>query len=344
MFLGNMAIFLSQNALGGWLASIVTREDESKLSAWTQIAGTGGAGLMSIITEEALRGLPLWASAVLLGLMLQLPTVIFLWMPTPTQDRRLASENFRQFWREVFAVVRRREVLVAMALLLAPTGSFALTNMLAGIGGDFHASARLVSVVGGAGLSFAGIAGSLLYVPLGKSFPLRPLYLMIGTVGSLFTTSLLLLHRTPFTFCIALIGENVFQALALTGAVAIIYETIGRDNPFAATQYSLLFCALTIPIIYMQLVDGKAYGWHGVTGAFSADGWIGVTACFLMGMLLFSLRRLKPLVTEMNDRRCVMCIQVSQIAQYLDFADVMTSMEHLRLTGRLTTGRLLASL
>jgi PAT family beta-lactamase induction signal transducer AmpG len=300
MFLGTMTIFLSQNALGGWLASIVAREDESKLSAWTQIATAGGAGFMSIVTEESLRGLPLWASAVLLGLILQLPTIIYLWMPAPALNRRLASESFRQFWKEVFAVVRRREVLIALALLIAPTGSFALSNVLAGIGGDFHASPRFVSVVGGAGLSLAGITGSLLFMPLGRSLPLRPLYLMIGTVGSLFTTSLLLLHRTPTTFCIALIGENIFQALALTGAVAIIYETIGRNNPFSATQYSLLFCALTVPIIYMQFIDGKAYAWHGVTGAFSADGWIGIAACILMGLLLVFLRESKSPAIEMT--------------------------------------------
>ncbi|MBB6145151.1 PAT family beta-lactamase induction signal transducer AmpG [Silvibacterium bohemicum] len=299
MFVGFASIFLSQNALGGWLASVVAREDEGKLSAWTQIATAGGAGLMSIITEEALRGLPLWASALLLGLLVQLPTLIFLWMPMPLQDRRLASESFSQFWGEVFAVIRRREVLVALVMLVAPTGSFTLTNMIAGLGGDFHASPRFISIVGGAGLSFAGIAGSLLFLPLRRFFSLRPLYLLIGTVGSLFTLSLLLLQRTPATFCIALIGENVFQALAITGAVAIIYETIGRDNPFAATQYSLLFCGLGLPIIYMQFVDGKAYGRHGVAGAFGADGCIGIAACILVGLLLVSLRTLKSPAKEM---------------------------------------------
>jgi PAT family beta-lactamase induction signal transducer AmpG len=97
-----------------------------------------------------------------------------------------------------------------------------------------------------------------------------------------------------------LIGENIFQALALTGAVAIIYETIGRNNPFSATQYSLLFCALTVPIIYMQFIDGKAYAWHGVTGAFSADGWIGIAACILMGLLLVFLRESKSPAIEMT--------------------------------------------
>ena len=300
IILGFACSTLSQNALGGWLASIVPRKDESNLSAWTQAASVGAGGISTIVAGEMLRGFPVWIGALSLGILIQLPTLIFLRMPSPSVDRRLARESFGRFFQEVFAVLRRREVLFALALFLTPTSSFAITNLLPAMGDDFHASPRLVSLFGGAALSLAGIAGSLLFVPFGRRFPLRPVYLGIGIAGALFTTSLLLLPRTPLTFCIATVGENIFQALSLTGSMAITYETIGRNNPFAATQYSLLFCVVEVPIIYMTLADSRAYGRHGVPGAFSADVFISIAACALMGWLLFLLRKPKQTAADLT--------------------------------------------
>jgi PAT family beta-lactamase induction signal transducer AmpG len=80
----------------------------------------------------------------------------------------LAGESFGEFRREVSALLRRREVLIALVLLLSPCSSFALTNLLGGLGGDFHASARVVSLAGGAGAFFPGILGCLLFPVIAK--------------------------------------------------------------------------------------------------------------------------------------------------------------------------------
>jgi MFS transporter, PAT family, beta-lactamase induction signal transducer AmpG len=300
MLLGFASTQLCTNALGGWLATIVHHRDESRLSSWTWAATFAGNGLMAILAGELVHALPLQLAAPLLGLIVFIPTAIFLLMPSPGPDRRLARESFSKFFGEVFAVVRRREVLIALALFASPCASFALTNLLGSFGNDFHASARMVSLVGGAGLSLAGIFGSLLFVPFAKLLPLRPLYLAIGAVGALFTTTLLLLRHTPATFAVAMVGENIFQALAYTGITAISFETIGRNNPLAATQYSLFNASSLIPIIYMQVIDGRAYSWHGVTGSFLADALIGVLACILLGLLLRLVHRSQPTLAEVE--------------------------------------------
>ena len=96
-----------------------------------------------------------------------------------------------------------------------------------------------------------------------------------------------------------MIGENIFQALAYTGITAISFETIGRNNPLAATAYSLFNAASLIPIIYMQVIDGRAYTCHGVTGSFLADALFGLLACALLGLLLRLVRHpTRPLRTR----------------------------------------------
>ena len=75
----------------------------------------------------------------------------------------------------------------------------------------------MVSLAGGVGAIVPGILGCLLFPLLSKRIPLRLLYLANGTLGGLFTLSLLVLPRAPWTFSLALLGEFLFQAISYTG-------------------------------------------------------------------------------------------------------------------------------
>jgi PAT family beta-lactamase induction signal transducer AmpG len=136
------------------------------------------------------------------------------------------------------------------------------------------------------------------FIPFSKLLPLRPLYLAIGSVGAVFTTSLLLLHHTPATFGLAMIGESVFQSLAFATSTAIAFDIIGRNNPLAATQFSLFSTAAIVPTVYMQVIDGRAYNWRGIGGSFLIDASLSLIACALFSFIFFLLRRNRtPTVT-----------------------------------------------
>ncbi len=214
-------------------------------------------------------------------------------MQAPGPDRRLARESFSQFLGEVLSVLKRREVLIAIVLFIAPAATFSLTNLLGGLGSDFHASSRFVGLVGGAGVLMGGIAGCLIFPLIDRLLPLRYLYLAIGVVGSLFTLGLILLPHTPGTFALALIGENVFQAVAITASTAIAFETIGPSNPLASTNYCLMLSAFNIANTYMLVVDGWGYSRHGVAGGYAADATLSLTASLLLAAILIWLSRRK---------------------------------------------------
>lgn len=288
---GVAAMSLAGAALCGWLSTVARKEDENQLSAWLTVANFSGFGIMSIIGAEMIEHLPMPVAAFLLTSIILVPASIFLWIPPPGSDLLLAGESFRAFWADVFALLGRRQVLVAIALFLSPCATFSLTNILGGLGNDFHAAPRLVSLLGGSGVVVAGICGSLLLPILAKRMSLRPLYLTIGAVGGVFTLGLILLRHTPGSFALALIGENIFQSLAITCSIAIVFEITGRDNPLAATTFALLSAAYAFAIVYMPVVDGWGYGLRGVAGAFAVDAGIGIAACLMMGLLLFLLHR-----------------------------------------------------
>jgi MFS transporter, PAT family, beta-lactamase induction signal transducer AmpG len=283
---GSAAAILSTTALGGWLSSVCRKEDENKLSAWFNFAYICSSGFTMMIGGELIRHLPLRLAAALLGAIVFLPASLFLFIPAPGPDRRLAGESFTQFSREIFALLRRKEILVTLLLFITPCGSFALTNLLGGVGNDFSASPRMVSLAGGAGAILPGILGCLLFPLLSKRMPLRLLYLANGTLGGLFTLSLIVLPHAPWTFALALLGEFLFQTISYTGTVALTFEAIGKNNPLAATTFTFLIAATNVPVAYMLYVDGKAYSFGGVRGSFAADAAISIVVCVLLGWLL----------------------------------------------------------
>ena len=222
-----------------------------------------------------------------MGSAILVPMLIFVVIPSPPALRRPARESFGRFNRELVSLLKQRQVLMALALFLFPAASFALTNVLGGTGADFSANERTVSLFAGVGSSLAGIAGSFLLFPLARRFPLRPVYLAIGIVGAIFTLSLLALPRQPWSFGVAITGENLFQALAFATANGIAFEVIGPDNPFAATLFTLLLAASNMPITYMQFLDGKGYDWRGLTGSIVTDAGVSILACVTLGWMLF---------------------------------------------------------
>jgi PAT family beta-lactamase induction signal transducer AmpG len=286
---GAAAAMLCTTALCGWLSTVCPHNEKNKLSAWVNIAVISGTGVTSVLGGEMVSHLPLVLAASLLGALVFLPTAIFLLIPSEGPDERLAGESFGQFFREIGALLRRRQVLVALVLLLSPCSSFALTNLLGGLGADFHASARVVSLAGGVGAFFPGIIGCLLFPMIARRLPLLLLYLADGILGSLFTLSLILLPHTPATFTIALVGEYLFQAIAFSIQVGVMFETIGQHNPLAATTFTLLSASTYVPITYMMVADGSGYSMAGIAGSLGMDAAISVASCLLIGLLLYRL-------------------------------------------------------
>jgi MFS transporter, PAT family, beta-lactamase induction signal transducer AmpG len=109
-------------------------------------------------------------------------------------------------------------------------------------------------------------------------------------VGGVLTLILLLLPRTADAFALVLIDQNMSQSLAITCSTAVALETIGQNNPLAATTFACLNAAYNFPIAYMPIVDGWGYNHGGVRETFIADGSVGIAACLLMGLLIFLSR------------------------------------------------------
>jgi PAT family beta-lactamase induction signal transducer AmpG len=296
LFAGNFAGNLYYSAIGGWFGAVVPIEQKGPVGAWLTVANIGGGGLIVLVAATLMHGLPSPLGALVIGLIAAAPVPFFLLIPCPPADGRLAHEGFRDFVRDVGALLRQGTVLWTLLLFLMPAASFALTNALGGFGNDFHTSERIVSLLSGAGLVVAGVVGSLMIPVLSKGVRPRPLYLMVGGFGALFTLILVVTPHMPATFGLAMLGENVFQAAAFSVENMIILRTIGPNNPLAATQFGLLNAATSVPLTYMQVLDGQGYGRAGVNGSLLADALISGAAVLVLAGVLWIWRRRIPAI------------------------------------------------
>ena len=121
--------------------------------------------------------------------------------------------------------------------------------------------------------------------------PLRPLYLTVGVIGASCTLGLILLPHIPASYAAILIAENLFQSLAITTSIAVIFETIGRDNPLASTTFCFVSSAYGVPISYMLYVDAFGFSHGGITGSLAIDAVTGIVASSLLGIMLLWLAR-----------------------------------------------------
>jgi len=289
MVVCNAAAMLSSSALGGWLSNIVPDEHKNPLSKWMNIALVSGTGVIVGLGGELVRGLGRMPAGLLLGALIYFPALAFVLVPAPGPDKRLAGESFAQFNRDVIALLKRREVVMVLLLFLSPCSSFVLPNLMGGLGADFHASARAVSFWGGVGAFTPGLLGCFVFPLIARRVRLRFFYLANGILGCLFTLSLVMMPHTTATYAGALFGEYLFQAVAFSIQIGIVFEAIGPNNPLAATTFSFLTAATNVPVTYVTLIDGRAYARAGITGTLFVDAAIGIVTCLVAGALLARL-------------------------------------------------------
>jgi PAT family beta-lactamase induction signal transducer AmpG len=293
-FAAMMGISIGNGAMGGWFSSLIKEEDAGRLGAWFTVANVGSLGVCALLTVSLIRATSPLIGGLVLGFLAAAPLLLFFLLPCKPADGRLAHESLLAFARDVTRIVRAPTVLWTLLLLLSPAASFALTNILGGLGRDFSTSEQAVSLLLGVGSVIAGVIGSLIVPKLEMRFHPFWLYLAIGAIGAGLTLVTLVLPRQPGAFAFAVLSENMAQAAAFSVGNAIILRSIGADSPLAATQFSLLISAVGIPLTYMQVLDGQGYAMGSLRGAFLMDAGVSGLACLVLAAVFWRFKAQIP--------------------------------------------------
>ncbi len=290
--LGCAATGLFGGSLGGWLPQLVPDDRRGHLSTWYNIANLGVAALYGVSAIYLVQRLPRVLSATMLALLIVAPTLLLFALPTPESPARKTSAVFGALLHDLRIIFRQREVLLALMAFITPASCFALTNLFAGLGPDFHTPERWVTLLCGAGVAVACSLGCLVGGPLADRFSRIHLYILTGLAGAAVASATILAPRSTMTFAAATLAYNFLQGINYTAYSALCFQLVGSNNPLAATQFSVLFCAINLPISYMTWVDGRGYASFGLHGLFGVDALFSMLAGLtLLAFVTHNLRR-----------------------------------------------------
>jgi PAT family beta-lactamase induction signal transducer AmpG len=283
MMIDALALVMLTTALGGWLGAALPKDMDDTIGTWFTIGNAGGFGLGALSQYALINALPAPWGPVLVGVIALVPLAVQPLIPSPDAGLKAVRESFGDLARDLSLLIRRPLVLRIAIMFALPCAAFTLTNAFGGMGPDFHASAGMVDAANGFGATVIGLVAALLgrwcltrvHAPL--------LYLGIGTVGAVFTALIIGLPHTALVYLFAVVGENAAQSIAQVSQNAIIFGSIRRGSPIAASQFGLLTTAALLPYTYMQALDG--YGYHlvgNVAGSFWMDAMVSLAACMIL--------------------------------------------------------------
>ena len=285
VFVMSAAASVNLIAIGGWFGSLLDRDQDASLGTWMSVAFTIGFSAAAVAAVPIVHAMPLPAAAVLLALPVLLPLLVYAVMPAPRPDAALSRAGSGVFLRRIADLLRQREIVRLLVLFALPTGCFALTNTLSTLGGDYGASERFVGLINSVAVTLTGIGGALLVPVLVRRAATWRWYLAVGAAGALATLLFAVLPRTPAVFALAMVAENLAQALTLTMATVAALQSLDHGAPLAATQFGLITAVPQLPVTYMQWLDGHVYAAAGLAGMYAVDGGLSLCACAAMVLL-----------------------------------------------------------
>lgn len=220
---------------------------------------------------------------LIIGAIVLMPLVLLRLIPPTGQDRKGVRESFGDFVRDLSQLIVQPLVVRIAIMFALPCAAFTLTNAFGGLGPDFHASSGMVGIANGVGSTVVGMIAAL-FARWCLTWSRAPvLYLAIGGLGAIFTALVIALPHTPAVYLLAVCGENIAQSAAQVSQNAIVFGSIRRGSPLAASQFGLLTTAFLLPYAYMQALDG--YGYHlagNVAGSFWMDAGLSMGACLIL--------------------------------------------------------------
>lgn len=277
-----LTLSLFNSAIGGWLGAALPKTSDETIGTWFNIGNASGFGIGAQVQFWLLTHLPAPVGAAIVAGVVLVPLVTLTVMPPPDAGRAGMRESFGRLARDVAQLLRHGPVVRILVLFVLPCGAFTLTNAFGGIGGAFHASPALVDSATGFVSVIVSLIAALLFKPLLRRVRAPLAYLAVGTIGAVFTLSLLPLPLTPWVFVLAVVGENIAQTCAQVAQNTMVFRSIPLGSALASSQFGLLSTAAVVPYAYMQALDGRGFAWHGVSGAFLTDAIVSMAACALI--------------------------------------------------------------
>lgn len=295
VLLASLAASFSMIGLDGLMAYATPDEQKGRAGGWFQaglLGGTGVGGGLGLYLSQHLPSS--WLASGTVAIIALFCSLGISQVPETISERSRygLAKTLQGVVMDLWAVLRSRRGVIALALCLAPIGTGAAAGLWGAVANDWGASAAVVALVtGGLGGILTGIGcvvGGLLADRIGR---------FTGYTASCALLAMLALTMAAvphsvaayvlFTLMYAFVSGMGFAAF--TG---FVLEAIGTGA--AATKYNFFAAASNLPVYYMTRIDGLAHDWWGAAGMLYTEAALGIVGVAFGTAVMISLRPRTP--------------------------------------------------
>jgi MFS family permease len=292
---GQLLCGLVASCNGALVSTVLPEELRPRAAGWINAANLGATSLGGGLVLTLARQYSMQAAAIGLGLSTFLPSLAAFAIQEPPPAKAELIEHLRDTCRDVWKAVKARQGWTGLLFCISPVGTVALTNLLSGMGKDYHADARTIELLNGWAGGFITAAGALITGYLLHRFNRRAAYLLSGVLTALCAAIMALCPMTLKTYVVGTAFYLLIAGFAYTAFSAVVYEIVGTAGKTAATLYSVFPAAGNAAIFYVLIVDGVSTDRWGTRGVLWTDALLNVAGViFLLLMLRVVFRQGPP--------------------------------------------------
>lgn len=286
--LANVCTAIISIAINGLMAALVPDRLRGKVSGWCQLGNMGSIAFLGGACLWLIQRLPLSAAAAAIAVLSFAPALAALLIDEPARSLAPSRALFGAMFREVAALLKKRQTWLGLLIFLAPfTG--AAQELFSGVGVDYHASPGMVEWVTGipAGI-VVFMCGAFVGGLIADRVPRRAAYPALAILLAGVACAMALGPLTPATYAAGCLAYEFVMAASWAAGTALMLELAGSEHTSAATRVALFAAAQTAPMAYMVWVDGRGYQAWGVRGLLGTDALLACASA--VGLLLLCAR------------------------------------------------------
>lgn len=284
LFLSRAASGLVGTATGGLLTHI-SAAARGRAAGWSQAGNIGGgaigAGAFIWFADRA----ELRVVAVAISATVMLPALAALLIDEAAPASRALGPLVRGLANDIRDVGLSARTWIGLLFFVSPAGSFAVSNLISGLGPDYHSSANEILWVSGIGGGLLAAAGSFVGGFVADRVNRMAAYSFAAALGALFALYLAFGPATPFTYGMGYSAYAFASGFSYCMFTALVLDVVGYRRHAAGTAFALLNASGNLAISYMVWLDGLGYQHGGAPGLMVTDAVAnGVSALVLLGV------------------------------------------------------------
>jgi MFS family permease len=270
LFLSTAFSGLQGSATGGLLTHLPPSR-RGQGAGWSQAGNIGGGAIGGGVFIWLADHAALPVVAMVIATMIVLPSLAALLIHEAAPARHPLGPLARALFHDLRDLFLSRRTWLGLLFFLAPAGSFAVGNLISGLGPDYRTSGTEVLWVTGIGGGLLAAGGSFLGGMVADRINRMVTYSLTGGMAALLGVYMALAPATGVTYGLGYGIYAIASGFSYCMFTALVLDVVGHRASAAASGYAVLNASGNLAISYMVWLDGWGYKHWGARGLMGTD-------------------------------------------------------------------------